>query len=194
MIANPFDIDSIRAQALRETPQSLAQTAPFIIGIGEFNARKAFERLIDAFARCKFGGELVLVGQGEARDALGRQAQALGLAARVKFVPFHDNHYALLARAKLLVMTSKSEGLPNTLIESLIVGVPAIALDCPHGPKEIIGPVGADALIAQERLDLLPERIERFVAAPYPIPEPAVARFRREHVLEQIERLGGPPD
>mgnify|MGYP000868157961 CR=1 FL=1 len=102
--------------------------------------------------------------------------------------------YALLARAKLLVMTSKSEGLPNTLIESLIVGVPAIALDCPHGPKEIIGPVGADALIAQERLDLLPERIERFVAAPYPIPEPAVARFRREHVLEQIERLGGPPD
>jgi glycosyltransferase involved in cell wall biosynthesis len=194
VIANPFDIESIRALALRETPQSLAQTAPFILGIGEFNARKAFERLIDAFARCAFDGDLVLVGQGEAREALERQVQKLGFAARVKFVPFHDNHYALLARAKLLVMTSKSEGLPNTLIESLIVGVPAVALDCPHGPKEIIGPVCAEALIAQERLDLLPERIDRFVSAPYPILELAVARFRREHVLEQIERLGGPVD
>ncbi|MBL8521703.1 MAG: glycosyltransferase, partial [Betaproteobacteria bacterium] len=69
VIANPFDIEALRARARQSTPQSLAQTAPFIIGIGEFNARKAFDRLIAAFARCTFEGELVLVGQGEAREA-----------------------------------------------------------------------------------------------------------------------------
>lgn len=194
VIANPFDIESIRAQAAQSTPQSLAQSRPFIIGIGEFNTRKAFERLVDAFACCKFEGDLVLVGQGEARKALERQANTLGIARRVKFVPFHDNHYALLARAKLLVMTSKSEGLPNTLVEALVVGVPAIALDCPHGPKEILGPVCADALISQDRLDFLPARIDHFVATPYAIDEAAVARFRQDHVLRQIECLAGSLD
>ncbi|MBL8521562.1 MAG: glycosyltransferase, partial [Betaproteobacteria bacterium] len=168
----------------------LAQTAPFIIGIGEFNARKAFDRLIAAFARCTFEGELVLVGQGEAREALEHQAAALGIGPRVRFVPFHDNHYALLARARLLVMTSRSEGLPNTLIEALIVGVPAIALDCPHGPKEILSPVCPGALLPQDRLEDLPGRIDRFVEKPYPIPEASITRFHRDHVLGELERLG----
>jgi glycosyltransferase involved in cell wall biosynthesis len=193
VIANPFDIAAIRAQALETTPQSSAQKRPYIIGIGEFNARKAFDRLIDAFAKCKFDGDLVLVGQGEAQATLAQQAAALHIAERVKFVPFHDNHYALLARAKLLVMTSKSEGLPNTLVESLIVGVPAVALDCPHGPKEIIGPVCADALLGQHQLSALPERIDRFATRPYEISDAAVMRFHRDHVLAQLENLGAPP-
>lgn len=194
VIPNPFDIGAIRAQAAGTTPQSRAQTKPYIIGIGEFNVRKAFDRLIAAFARCAFEGDLVLVGQGEQQGALMRQATDLGIEGRVRFIPFHDNHYALLSRAKLLVMTSKSEGLPNTLIESLIVGVPAIALDCPHGPREILGPVCAEAVIPQDRLNLLPSRIDQFVAIPYAIGDAAVERFRRDQVLRQIESLGLAPD
>lgn len=189
VIGNPFDVEAIRASARHSTEQALAQREAFIIGIGEFNARKAFERLIDAFHRCRFTGHLVLLGQGERLSALQAQAAALGIAHRVRFVPFHDHHYALLARARLLVMTSKSEGLANVLIEALILGVPAIAIDCPHGPREILQPLCDDALLSPSRLVELSERIDRFIEAPYAINDAAFARFAIDHVIARIEAL-----
>ncbi|MBL8515100.1 MAG: glycosyltransferase [Betaproteobacteria bacterium] len=194
VIHNPFDVTALRARAALATPESTAQTREFIVGVGEFNPRKAFDRLITAFAHSRFGGDLVLIGQGPDQPALERQARDLGIASRVKFVPFHDNHYALVQRAKLLVMTSRSEGLGNVLIEALILGVPAVALDCPHGPRDILEPVCADALLAPEVLDQLPARIDRFVGTPYAIGETHLARFRAEHVMDRLLNLAGSPD
>jgi glycosyltransferase involved in cell wall biosynthesis len=185
VIYNPFDIDRIREMGAQITPESARQTREFIIGIGEFNYRKSFDRLIRAFSTCQFKGDLVLVGQGGDEKKLHLLAQELGLAERVKFIPFHANHYALLRRARLLVSTSRSEGFGNVLVEALALGVPAVSLDCPHGPKDILAPICAEALIPPDQLDLLPERIDQFIARPYAIEEKHLARFTREFVLEK---------
>lgn len=190
VIHNPFDFDDLRQRAARSTPQSVAQDREFIVGVGEFNARKAFDRLITAFSRCRFSGDLVLIGQGPEHENLVRLAAAMGIAERVKFVPFHENHYALVKRARLLVMTSRSEGLGNVLIEALILGVPALALDCPHGPRDILEPICADALLPSGEVQLLPERIDRFVEVPYSINEAALERFRHDFVIGRLLALG----
>ena len=189
VIHNPFDIAGIRALSMAGTPQSDAQQAPFVVGVGHFVRRKRFDRLIDAFADSGVDCELVLIGQGPEEAALRARAAERGIAERLRIVPFHANHHALVRKARLLVLTSDSEGLANVLVEALIVGVPALATDCPHGPRDILAPIGEHALVPLSRLELLPVRIRELTRDPYPIPEAVVQHFALERIVDQYLAL-----
>ena len=189
---NPFDVALMRRQSLQETPQSLAQTRPFVVGVGEFNNRKAFHRLIQALFDSGLEDDLVLIGQGPQKTALREQARILGMAQRVHFVPFHDNHLALVRKARLLVLCSDSEGLGNVLIEALILGVPVVSTDCPHGPREIIEPLCPDALVPLNALDRLPLVMKQVLAQPYAIAEAYLSRYEREQVVARYLGLMPP--
>ncbi len=189
VIHNPFDISAIRALASSSTPQSSAQRLPFVVGVGHFVRRKRFDRLIDAFAQSGVDGDLVLVGQGPEEAALRARADDRGIGQRFRIVPFHANHHALVRNARLLVLTSDSEGLANVLVESLIVGVPALATDCPHGPRDILAPLDERALVPMSRLDLLPVRLRELTRDPYPIPEALVQRFALDRIVDQYLAL-----
>src|SRR5699024_2500036 len=45
---------------------------------------------------------------------------------------------ALIARASAFALTSDFEGMPNALVEAMVLGVPAVSTDCPTGPSELI--------------------------------------------------------
>ncbi|NDV13469.1 glycosyltransferase [Crenobacter caeni] len=189
VIYNPFDILAIRKQACIPTPESIAQEKPFIVGVGRFIRSKHFERLIDAFSRCKFDGDLILIGQGEDEGFLRKEIARLGLQSRVKIVHFHENHHALVSKAKLLVSTSSAEGFGNVIVESLIVGVPVLSLDCPHGPREIIEPLCPEAVVPMNQMARLPDLIDRFVDSPYVIRDDCLRRFDAEHIADQYIEL-----
>lgn len=188
-IYNPFDFELIRTQALLVTPQTQQVKNRFIIGIGEFNTRKSFHKLIQAFAKSNYDGDLVLVGQGNELNHLQKLSNQLAIQKRVHFFPFHENHYALLKKADLLVLTSESEGLGNVLIEALILGVPVVSTDCPHGPREIIEPFCKNALVGLNDLALLSERISQFTQTPYLISEELLHRFNKDKILDQYQDL-----
>lgn len=189
VIHNPFDIPGIRARAMSCTPESAVQPLPFVVGVGLLVRRKRFDRLIDAFADSGVDGHLLLIGQGDEEAALRARAAERGIADRFRIVPFHANHHALVRKARLLVLTSDSEGLANVLIEALVVGVPALSTDCPHGPRDILGPIDERALVPLDRLDLLPARLLELVRDPYPIREEMVQRFALGRIVEQYLAL-----
>lgn len=184
VIGNPFDIEAIRERSAHATPESEAQSLPFVVGVGELNARKDFGTLVRAFASSGLDGELVLVGQGEQENALRHLASTLGLEKRVRIVPFHPNHFALVRKARCLALTSRSEGFGNVLIEALILGVPAISTDCPHGPRDILGDIDPRAIVPPGDVNLYAERLRDIVQHPYAIPEAAVRRHDIDHVVD----------
>jgi glycosyltransferase involved in cell wall biosynthesis len=81
---------------------------------------------------------LKILGDGKDVEKLKTQAKELNLAAHVQFTPHNPDPSTLIKSALFTVLTSKYEGFPRSIIESLALGTPVISVDCKSGPNEII--------------------------------------------------------
>lgn len=113
-----------------------------IVAVGRVDANKNHEMIIRAFAGLaeKYPDYRVAIyGEGELRPALLKTAKELGLENRV-FLPGSISDVAEhIYKASIFVLSSYSEGMPNTLIEAMALGIPSISTDCPcGGPAELI--------------------------------------------------------
>lgn len=70
---------------------------------------------------------LILVGDGEDRDALEQKCIDLGLTSSVEFLGTRSDVPRLLAAADIFLLTSISEGVPLTLIEAMAASLPCVA-------------------------------------------------------------------
>ncbi len=114
-------------------------TAPLVILVGLVYAAKGQDLALEALA-CE-GLErvqLLCVGPGDT-SALEVQAQALGIAARVRFLGARDDVPALMARADLLLLPSRWEGMPYVVLEAMARGMPVVATPV-DGAREVIVP------------------------------------------------------
>jgi glycosyltransferase involved in cell wall biosynthesis len=93
---------------------------------------------------------LVIVGDGTERSDLEKLAGELGLAERVVFTGQIDAPDAIIAGATATVLTSRYEGFPNVLLESLRRGVPITGVLSPGGIREIYRE-GFNGFFATER-------------------------------------------
>jgi glycosyltransferase involved in cell wall biosynthesis len=111
-----------------------------ILGVGTLIPFKDFAVLIRAFARVRRlrPARLVILGEGDERPRLERLARELGVAAEIDLPGFEPNPYKFMARADVFAVSSRVEGMPNTIIEALACGCPVVSTDCPSGPAEIL--------------------------------------------------------
>jgi glycosyltransferase involved in cell wall biosynthesis len=136
VIANPIDVEAIRAQADSGAPVPIE--GPYAVTMGRLVPNKNFGMLIEAFARSGIAGQLLILGDGPERDTLTRQIEMLGLSGRVVMPGFSANPFPTLARAAFYVSPSNAEGFPNSLLEAMSVGLPVISTNCPSGPSEVL--------------------------------------------------------
>jgi glycosyltransferase involved in cell wall biosynthesis len=122
-------------------------TATDLVFLGELRPVKGVDVLIDAIALLHREGRAVtatLVGSGPERGALEAQAQRLGLASAIRFMPAMPGHEAL-PLGRVMVVPSRSESLPYVVLETAAGGKPLIATRV-GGVPEIYGPL-ADRLV-----------------------------------------------
>lgn len=107
-----------------------------VISVGRFDPVKKFDNLIQSFIELHddFPDErLVIYGDGPQRDLLEKMiadANAqnyIKLPGKIKITPDFYN------QAKIFVLSSQYEGIPNTLLEALSTGTPVVATDCEPG-------------------------------------------------------------
>ncbi|AFZ37105.1 glycosyl transferase group 1 [Stanieria cyanosphaera PCC 7437] len=168
----PNGINIERVQELAKLPDSSLLTTdnlPFIVGIGRLVPQKGFDLLIKAHAAVIKKGiahHLVLIGEGEEHSNLSELATNLGVFDSVNFLGFSSNPYSTLARASLFCLSSRYEGMPLSLMEASVLGIPMIATDCLTGPREILADGLYGDLVATESVEALSSAIERHFLEP----------------------------
>lgn len=142
VIYNPVITDDILALAKEapDHPWFAAGQPPVILGVGRLSKAKDFPNLIRAFAavRREQPARLMILGEGEERDALTSLIAELGLTEHVALPGFRENALAFMSRSAVFVLSSIREGLPTVLIEALAAGAAVVATDCPSGPREVL--------------------------------------------------------
>jgi glycosyltransferase involved in cell wall biosynthesis len=140
VIHNPVDAARLRHLADAGPPPQLEGKTPYIVSIGRLAEQKDQQILLRAFtlSALRERYRLVIVGEGNQRAHLERLGCDLGIDDKLLFPGALDNPYAVLAGASLHVLSSRWEGYPNVLLEALALGVPVVATDCPHGPRELL--------------------------------------------------------
>lgn len=105
-----------------EAPLLPPTAVPRLAAVGRLSPEKGVDVLLEAAAMLKAQHvpfELLLAGDGPERSALEAQAAALSLGDTVRFMGQVHDVGALYRAIDLLVIPSRSEGLPNVLLEAL---------------------------------------------------------------------------
>jgi glycosyltransferase involved in cell wall biosynthesis len=155
-----FSVAAETAPAARgslDTPPDV----PLALALGRLHVNKGFDVLLAALAQAP-RLHLWLAGEGELAAALQRQAAALGIAARVRFLGWREDIAALLAAADFLVCPSRHEPLGNVVIEAWAAGVP-VAATASEGPSALIADGESGLLVPVDDADALARAMIRLV-------------------------------
>ncbi len=113
-----------------------------IVTVGRLDKNKNQALLLKSFAQIASDYpdyRVILYGKGELEEYLKNLAMKFGISDRVTFAGNVSNVAGAIRKAGIFVLTSNTEGMPNALIEAMILGIPAIATDCPcGGPRDLI--------------------------------------------------------
>jgi len=173
VIYNPCPTDVIVRPAWKDRKNEIAYVARFDI------QQKRQDVMVKAFAEVvKKHPEMTLVfyGQGEPdMTTIRNLVKDLGIDEKVRFEGLVTNVMERIKDAKMFVLSSDYEGLPNSLIEAMIAGLPCVSIDCsPGGAREliqdgengIIVPVGDPHQLAEAMIYMLdnPNKADRMGA------------------------------
>lgn len=141
LIQNGVDTTEIdQASTTAEELIQLKQDGNFIIGyLGQLIQRKGLDILFQAVAMLdkNIKWKLVLVGDGDYKKQLEDLAEALNISDSVHFFGFKQNRLEFLKGFDVFVLSSRLEGIPRCLMESMAAGIPVIASKIP-GCEELI--------------------------------------------------------
>lgn len=137
------DVATIAEPNLPDEPVALPPRSPpggirTIVAAGRLMPQKDFGLAFATLAALGLGWRLDLLGDGRDRAALEAEAAALGVADRVNFAGHVPSIAPYLARADVLLCTSRYEGYPAVLIEALAGGVPVVTTPCSPAVPEIL--------------------------------------------------------
>jgi len=122
---NPSRRESLRGPARAAIGVQPRDTVFLFVGSGF--ARKGLDTAIDALAAAAFPGfRLVVVGRDRDAGSFSARAERAGLADQVRFVGAAEDVRSLYAAADCLILPTRYDPFPNTVLEALAMGLPAI--------------------------------------------------------------------
>ncbi|MBE5847911.1 MAG: glycosyltransferase family 4 protein [Lachnospiraceae bacterium] len=121
-----------------------------IVAAGRLEPQKNHRLLLDAFAafhKTHPDYALRLYGRGSLESDLKRLATELGITESVVFKGFSKNILTEIADCAMYVLSSDYEGISNSLMEAMAIGLPVISTDCPIGGSRMLIQDGENGLL-----------------------------------------------
>lgn len=111
-----------------------------LLSIGRFSVEKGHLRMLDILSKLPENYTLQLMGDGLLMDNIKEEAKKLNISNRVLFLGFQQEEEKVntIINSDVFLQTSFVEGFPNSVLQSILLGVPVVAYNVPGGTKEII--------------------------------------------------------
>jgi len=195
-IHNPVDVTAL-VGALADGPDSpILGKGPMVLGVGRLTRQKHFDLLLRGVAALPDRSiQIALLGEGPDRTAILSLAHELGLSDRLIMPGFVSDLTPWLAHADIFVLSSLWEGFGHVIVEAMAAGLPVIATDCPHGPRDIIADGETGLLVPNDDASALAAAIASMLDDPDRkhalgrAGQIAAARFRPEKIAAEYAEL-----
>jgi glycosyltransferase involved in cell wall biosynthesis len=188
--------DRQRAEARRSL--DLSPAAHVVVTVGRLTAIKQHALFLDVarlVADRDSAATFLIAGDGELRAALENAARGLGLESRVRFLGWRRDLATIYAAGDVFLLTSRNEGTPVALIESLAAGTPGVSTDV-GGVRDVLGsrevglvaPFGDARQLADHVVALLADPA-RARAMGERGRQHAIARYQIDRLVDDIDAL-----
>ncbi|WP_431894555.1 glycosyltransferase family 4 protein [Nonomuraea sp. bgisy101] len=140
--------------------------AKTVLAMGRLTRVKGFDLLLRSWEQviaAHPGWTLRIVGSGPERARLLAAVKERGLTGSVDLPGAARDIGAQFDQASVFVLSSRHEGFPMTVLEALAKGVPVVAFDCPHGPREMLTHGGDGFLVPPGDTEALAAAIGRLI-------------------------------
>ncbi len=115
---------------------------PRIINCCRLHQQKNLDLLIEAFSDIAMEFQdvsLEIWGEGPERERLENKIRETNMDQRIHLPGYSNNIYAEMRKCSMFVSSSDYEGISNSMLEAIALGVPTICTDCPiGGAREMI--------------------------------------------------------
>lgn len=153
--------------------------------IANLIALKRVDHPIRAVAKLRERGievRLTVLGEGAERPNLEKLIDTLDVGDRVQLPGYVNDVADRLQSASFSMLTSTSEGLPLSLMESMGAGCIPIVYDITYGPRDLIAQGVNGFITPRDDIDALADQIEEFVCL-----QPESADAIRRSAMKTVE-------
>lgn len=143
-IPNGVDLGRMEPSRPRDDTRALLgidPTAPVVLSLGALTWEKdppAHVRIAADVARAHPDLIHVIAGDGPMRAETEAEARRLGVAGRTRFLGSRDDVPDLLAASDVLLLASRTEGMPACVIEAGVAGVPVAGYAIAGVPEAVV--------------------------------------------------------
>lgn len=164
LIYNPIDFEFI-SDKIKET---ISDDFQYVVSAGSMNKNvKQFDKLIACYSQSSLPSKkikLLILGEGKLKNKWIKLAESLDLKDMIVFKGSVKNPFRYYKNAIYTLSTSKYEGMPMVLLESLACETPIISWNYASGPSEIIHHKTNGLLVENQNSEKLIEAMNLFVS------------------------------
>lgn len=142
VIPNPIDIGGLKPYTGERDKR--------VVAVGRLEPQKNHKLLLRAFAgfvRNHAEYILEIYGKGEQEAELKALSRTLGIEKNVRLRGFSARVKEEINNAAMYVLSSDYEGISNSMLEAIALGIPVIATDCPIGGSSMYIEDGVNGLL-----------------------------------------------
>jgi glycosyltransferase involved in cell wall biosynthesis len=203
VVVVPNGIDPKELQARVAAPAmrrdlGVGASAPLLVQVGRLTEQKGFDVLLQALVaivESRPDVRALFVGTGPQRQELEALCRRLGLTDTVIFLGHRKDIPDLYAAADLVILASRSEGMPYTLLEAMGIGCCVVGTEI-GGIIDVIEPERTGILVPSEDPETLATRVlellgnaERRQALGSAAKEQILEGFTAQHTAAQLTAL-----